>query len=415
MKILRGPGAGDEARRPGAPRVAVFGHDCTESTLIKRIKAFEACGWQVAGFTFRREKFNCGYVPEWDDTPLGVTVDRHYLLRLVKLALAIPTLMLARRRLADADAFYARNIDMAALALLARWIAGSRAPVAYEVLDVQRVFTGRGALPFLFRLAERLVLARGDLLVVSSRAFMGRYFAPVQGYAAPWFLLENKLFGLDQGYAERRPTPEQPRCRPCPPAGPWVIAWLGNLRCPRSPQLLCRIAERLGERVRIHVHGFPTETGLERFLEMIQGHPNIVYAGEYRSPQDLQAIYDEAHFAWAFDYLDQGANSDWLLPNRLYEGCYFGAPALAARGTETGRRVEELGIGWTLAEPVDERVIGLLDRLDEAGYLRVRTHLLGLPPGLFHDEGEMAELCGRLLSRARGAERVEARGLLVER
>jgi len=394
-----------------APRVAFFGHDCTESTVIKRARAFAACGAEVDGFTFRRRKFNRGYVPQWADTNLGTTVDRNYPLRLIRLVQALPTLVRARVRLARADFFYARNLDMCALALFARWIARNPAPLAYEVLDVQRVFTGRGLVSFLFRLAERVILRRMDLLVVSSPAFMARYFTPVQGFVRPSHLLENKIFGLDDAIRAERPSPEDLRGPACPPEGPWVIAWLGNLRCPRSPELLCRIARRLGERVRIHVHGYPTETGLERFLELIAGHDNIVYFGEYRSPDDLQRIYDRAHFAWAFDYLDQGGNSDWLLPNRLYEGCYFGVPALAAIGTATGERVSELGAGWTFDEPIDEDIIDFLRRLEPETYIAARRHLVGLPSGLFVDEGDTAKLCRRILAIPPRRRALEARPL----
>jgi succinoglycan biosynthesis protein ExoL len=389
----------------GRPRVVFFGHDATESTVIKRARAFAAAGVEVRGFTFRREKFNCDYAPEWANTPLGTTVDRHYGRRLVALVRALPALVRARHELASLDFLYARNLDMAALALVARALARSRAPLVYEVLDVQRVFLKAGPIGFLFRLAERLILARTRILTVSSRAFMTRYFAPVQGHAGPWFLLENKVFGLSQADRGRRPTPERPGGPPCPPHRPWVIAWLGNLRCPRSPELLCRIALALGERVRIHVHGYPTETGLERFAEAIAGHDNIHYFGEYRSPDDLQGIYDRAHLAWAFDFLDHGTNSAWLLPNRLYEGCFFGTPALALAGTETGRRVAELGVGWTVEEPVDEAVIGLLRRLDAAAYLERRCRLLALPTALFADEGDMEALCRRILEAGSDGER----------
>ena len=383
--------------RGARPVVALFGHDATELTMIKRARAFAKAGLEVRGFTFRRTKLNRDYQPEWDDVDLGTTVDRHYGQRLMKLAKALPKIARHRERLAGADLFYARNLDMAALALAARTLARSRAPVVYEVLDVQRVFTGIGPVPATFRAAERRVLAGADLLVVSSEAFIRQYFAPVQGYRGPWHLLENKILGLAPSLTAGRPTPDAPRGPATPPDGPWVIAWLGNLRCPRSPALLIKIARVLGDRVRIHIHGYPTETGLDAFQARIAGHPNIVYHGEYKSPDDLQEIYDRAHFAWAFDYLDAGSNSDWLLPNRLYEGGFFGAPALAARATETGRRVRELGLGWTVREPVDREVIELLQGLDRAAYLARRRALLRLPASLFVDEGDTAALVHRIL------------------
>lgn len=170
---------------PKRPCVVVFRRDDTPSN---RIAAFQACGLRVATFTSQ--------APGSDDDPLGRT-----LRRLASLALALPSLIRARPQLASADVFWARDLDLAALALLARWIAKSEAPLVYEVLEVPRVLMGRGVVSFLLRLAERAVLARGNLLVVGSPALMGHYFAPVQGYAAPWFLLEEQIRG-DGGMAE---------------------------------------------------------------------------------------------------------------------------------------------------------------------------------------------------------------------
>ncbi len=374
-------------------RVAFFGHDCTEITLIKRIRSFQRSGVEVLGFTYRRDKFNRAYVPEWPNVHLGTTVDRFYLLRLLKLLRALPILWRHRDRLRTADFFYARNIDNCALALLARALVRSRAPVVYEVLDVQRVFTGRGLLSRLFRLAERRILSWSQLLVVSSPAFMNRYFHPVQRYRGPWFLLENKIFGLDEDAARAHVE--------APPIGSWVIGWLGNLRCPESLRLVCRIAGALEHEALIYVRGFPTETGLEPFLAAIAPHPNIVYEGEYRNPDDLPAIYGRVHFAWAFDFLDQGSNSLWLLPNRLYEGGHFGALALAARGTATGDKIEAHGLGWTFEPPYDEAITSFLATLDPQEYARRRQHLQSLPRSLFLDQGDVVALCRQVLGPAR--------------
>jgi succinoglycan biosynthesis protein ExoL len=373
------------------PCLAFFGHDSTDWSQIKRIRAFQDLGVKVLGYTFRRGRFNRNYLPEWEDTHLGVTEDRRYGLRLLRLIQALPTIVRRRREFTGADAFYARNVDMCILALFARWLARSQAPLAYEVMDVQRAFTARGMLSALLRGAERWTLRHADLLVVSSPAFVSQYFAPVQGYKGPFFLLENKL-------TDGHPWPKQqdPLGPACPPGGPWVIAWLGTLRCPRSPGMLRQIAAALGERVRIHIHGFPIETGLDGFLDEVRGCPNIIYYGEYRSPDDLQDLYGQAHFSWVFDYLDTGTNSAWLLPNRLYEGCYFGVPALAAAGTETGRRVGEWGCGWTFEEPVADSVLGFIERLEREEYLRGRRHLLELPARLFRDDGDMPAVCRQL-------------------
>ncbi|GAB4363727.1 MAG: succinoglycan biosynthesis glycosyltransferase ExoL [Kiloniellaceae bacterium] len=385
--------------------VAFFGHDAAESTVVKRIRAFTGLGLRVLGFCFRRDKFARGFTPFWENVALGTTEDRRYGRRLAALLRALPRLWRHRAALRQADFFYARNIDMAALALAARLFAGSSAPLVYEVLDVQRVFVGTGPVAALFRWAERRILARCALLVISSPAFDTQYFRRVQGYRGRLFLLENKI-SFAQAKAVARPAAELPSAAP----GKWVIGWFGTLRCLKSLALLCEIAAALPDKVEIYLRGVPTETGLDVFERAIAGHPNMVYAGEYRNPDDLPAIYGRVHFTWAFDFLDAGGNSDWLLPNRIYEGGYFGAVALAADGTQTGEKLRALGLGHGFAAPLAENLIAFLQHHRLADYRARRTHILSLPAETFCDRHDTRRLCETILALTpgRGARRTAA-------
>ena len=85
--------------------------------------------------------------------------------------------------MARASIFYARNIDQLLLALLGRLIAFSRAPIAYEVLDIPPILMRRGLVPTFLRAIERLCLRRVSLLVLSSPGFHRNYFSAVQNYA----------------------------------------------------------------------------------------------------------------------------------------------------------------------------------------------------------------------------------------
>src|SRR3546814_19882474 len=98
--------------------------------------------------------------------------------------------------------------------------------------------------------------------------------------------------------------------------------------------MLCRIAAALPDKVEIYLRGVPTETGLEAFQRAIADHPNMIYGGEYRNPHDLAEISGPVHLPWPFDFLDEGANADWLLPNRQYEGDYSGSVALPSEHTQ---------------------------------------------------------------------------------
>jgi succinoglycan biosynthesis protein ExoL len=77
----------------------------------------------------------------------------------------------------------------------------------------------------------------------------------------------------------------------------------------------------------------------------VADRPHVRYAGSYRNPADLAAIHGEVHFSWAIDYYESGENSAGLLPNRIYEGCCYGAVPVTISGVETGRRLSERGAG----------------------------------------------------------------------
>ena len=139
--------------------LSFFCPDVTDASTLKRVQQFMDFGYSVTVFGFRRERYNTDYQPPWPNVPLGFTTDARYWHRLSALLHAIPALFANRRTLARASVFYARNIDQLVLALLGRLIAFSRAPIAYEVLDIPPILMRRGPVPTFLRAIERLVPA----------------------------------------------------------------------------------------------------------------------------------------------------------------------------------------------------------------------------------------------------------------
>lgn len=113
----------------------------------------------------------------------------------------------------------------------------------------------------LARWMERALLRLCDLVVVSSPDFITCYFAPCQRLSVPWRLLENKISveqlpARDFKVLARLDSP------------PWVIGWFGTLRCVKSLEILCSIAEALGDRVLIYLRGRTSEEDLP--LKMVE-------------------------------------------------------------------------------------------------------------------------------------------------
>ena len=369
--------------------IAFFGHDANESTILKRADAFLQQGCTVIGFMFRRDRVGLKARANFRNVELGSTRDRSYIRRLPRLLLGIWRAARSRRALRRVDIIYARNIDMLAVALAAKVLTGSRAIVAYEVLDVQRPFLRQDMVGTIFRMAERVMLQRCALLVVSSPDFVDCYFAPVQGRRTGWFLLENKVAPL----VLRELAPVRK-----PGGFPWVIGWYGTLRCRRSLSALCVLADTLGDLVEIRLGGRPSLEDLTvAEIEDAVGHrPGMQYIGAYASPADLAAIYGPVHFSWCVDYTDAGSNSDWLIPNRIYEGGLLGTVALARRDTATGRLVEGRGYGFAFDEPLESAVVAFLKSLDNGTYEQARTRVSNVPPDAFVDHQDSADLVASL-------------------
>lgn len=379
-----------------------FCPDVTDATTLKRVQQFMDFGYRVTVFGFRRERYNTAYQPPWPNVPLGLTTDAKYWHRLSALLHAIPALFANRRVLTRGTIFHARNIDQLLLAMLARLIAVSRAPIAYEVLDIPPILMRRGLVPALLRAIERFCLRRIDLLVLSSPGFHRNYFSAVQGYSGEWFLLENKLY----------PSPAPP-ARPTRPVGrPWIVGYFGLIRGEATVELIARLAERLKDRVQFKFAGVLTTVDQAKFDAVLRRCPNIVYDGPYLPQQDLERLYREVDFAWALDLEHTDHNSRWLMPCRFYEAGYHGVPCLAVRGFEVGMAIENDRIGWTFEAPLEEQLAGFFEQLTETDYELVRRRLRTAPASRFVAGDDVVRLCERLsrVSASSGARRRSRRG-----
>jgi succinoglycan biosynthesis protein ExoL len=374
--------AGPAAKGKSNVKAVYFGGDATNPTLILRIASFRAAGIDVSAFTFRRQKFNTDFEPNWQNYHLGNTSDRKYPLRIIPLLRACRIISKNRAAFDGAQFIYARMIDMALLALFAKMWFQLDAALVYEVEDVQAVFFKDSVRGAFFRWIERCLLSQTQLLVVMSPGFLRGYFEPVQKYSGPAFVLENKIQLGEQSTSAIR-APQLWRDK----RDKWVIGWFGTLRCERSMEILSAIAERLGDRVEIYTRGYPTETGMAHYMDVIAPHPNWHYEGEYKMPRDLAEIYGRVHFTWCLDFLDVGGNSELLLACRMYQGGFFGSVPLVVKDTEMDRFLSVHEIGHAFEEPLADNISAFLERLTWEEYETERERVRGLGRELFLESG----------------------------
>ncbi|WP_213269591.1 glycosyltransferase [Hyphomonas sp.] len=366
-------------------KLAYFAGDATNPTVRLRIRSFMRNAVNVIGFTFRRDKFHTDFVPFWENIELGRTKDRNYLQRLGAILLALGPIWRNRAQLRDVDVLYARLFDAAFLALLARYLLRLDAKLVYEIEDVQQIFFRKSVAAEVFRFLERRILASADLVVLPSPGFAEGYLQPIQGYDRPYFLLENRIQLDEIPLNDAPPSARAQKWRQ--ETDRWVIGWFGTLRCPKSMRLLSEIADRLGDRVLIYTRGYPTETGLDAYMEIVNRHPNWIYEGPYMMPDDLEDIYGRVHFVWCLDFLDERGNSELLLACRMYHGGYFGALPIVASQSQMARHLSPHGIGHPVSAPYVDDVCSLIEGMTPARYYAEREAVLTRRDELFLEDG----------------------------
>lgn len=380
-------------------KVAFFGHDAGDAAVRRRVRAMQDGGVSVIGFMMRRQD---NVAPEWTNVDLGQTRDSAFLQRIMRVFSGARIAADRSDALSDVDVIYARNLDMLACAFLAKRYAKLDTPVIYESLDVHRLLTRADWIGVVFRGIERRLLRRTIGLVVSSPGFLRNHFEKHYSGSYTPFLVENRLAAASE--FGPRPEPADTRQQVSRPDARLRVGWVGNLRCQRSFDLLCELADRYRDRIDIKLHGQPARTEIPVFEPEIDARANVSFAGRYRSPEDLAAIYDGLDVVWAGDFMEAGFNSSWLLPNRIYEGGYYATPAIAPAGTQTAAWIKQNDCGFSLEEPLEETLPELFQNMiDDRGRLAAcRSRLLEMPNEVFIEpNGFFAEVLEQALTRAR--------------
>ncbi|CAN7198901.1 glycosyl transferase family 1 [Pararhizobium sp. LjRoot238] len=341
--------------------VLYLAHDVADPAIRRRTLTLEAGGAKVTVAGFRRGA----------DTPsangvieLGITRDGKFAQRIAAVGKAAMVLGGKLRGVGRPGIIIARNLEMLALANRANAIFGGDIPIVYECLDIHRLLLRKDFAGRALRAAEQYLGRNVSLLVTSSPAFIENYFRPISQLKAPTLLLENMVIDLGDGTAIKPVLP-----RPPEPGAPWKIGWFGALRCQKSLKLLAEFSRAMDGKFEIVLRGRPAYSEFDDFDGFVKNEPFMTFHGPYKNPEDLAAIYHEVHFSWGIDFFEEGLNSSWLLPNRLYEGCRYGAVPIAMRGTETARFLSAKHIGLFLDRAESAVLARLLADMTPARYL----------------------------------------------
>jgi hypothetical protein len=333
------------AKGVGRVHIGYLVHDLNDAAVLRRARMFEIGSARVTLAGFSREERLHPAIDKRSPLLLGQSHDAALLQRS---ALALKHALLSRlirRHFESCDIIVARNLEQ--LAIASR-VAGNR-PLVYECLDIHRLLLGSSVPARTVQALEAALLPRCDLLITSSPAFIAHHFdhRPLQ---APIELVENKLLIDPQSPA---PTPSAPPALP-QGEGPITIGWFGMLRCRRTLAFLEDLVASSRGAIEVLIAGKPSRAELPDLAERVRNRPGITFHGAY-TYDDLPELYGRCHFAWSIDWFEDGLNSAWLLPNRLYEALAHGCVPVALKNVEVGRWLAANGVGLVLEDAQDAR------------------------------------------------------------
>lgn len=344
-------------------QILYLAHDLADAAIRRRVLMLKHGGARVTVAGFQRAGNVLANDTDVRTISLGHTADGRFAQRIGAVVTASLGLKGKLAGIARPDVIIARNLEMLALAARASAIFGSDVPVVYECLDIHRLLLDDGLKGRALRAVEGHFGRNTQLLITSSPAFIDHYFARRSRLALPTMLLENKVLDLSEAINQSLPAPRLPEA-----GEPWKIGWFGAIRCRKSLTILSEFAARMEGRVKIILRGRPAYSEFDDFDRQVEAAPHVQFLGPYRNPEELNEIYSDIQFVWAIDFFEEGLNSEWLLPNRLYEGSLHGAIPIALKSTETGRFLDRRGLGLTLDAASPNSLADQFEAMDRQRY-----------------------------------------------
>ncbi len=344
----------------GALKILLLAHDLSDPAIHRRAVMLREGGAAVTVAGFRRTPDEIAEVAGCPAVNLGRTYNAGFAQRILSVLREIALLDRHRSLFADTDIIIGRNLEMLAVGVRGLSMSKPSTALVYESLDIHRLLLRGDIMGRTLRWLEGKLAKHASALLTSSPAFISNYFQKLSNVKLPIKLVENKVLDFQaQNLRSARPRPS---------GRPWIIGWFGIIRCRKSLQILKDMIRQSDGKVEVVIRGRPAPDQFSDFEKEIAGIQGLKFLGPYKYPDDLAAIYGGVHFSWAIDMFEEGLNSSWLLPNRLYEGGLYNTVPIAIASVESGRFLQNLGIGVAIDGPLTQSLTAFFHNLTPENY-----------------------------------------------
>ena len=238
----------------------------------------------------------------------------------------------------------------------------------YEISDIIYGYKHFKYLRWIFKKVDKFLIRKSLITVLTSEGF-GAYLYK-DNWPSKLLVQTNRL----SSYFAERPREFFKEIR----NEKLVFAFIGAFR---SPDTIFRFAENIGKKYPQHEFHFYGDSHSRFNLEVIkisQKYTNVKYFGSFKSPEDLDSIYQNINIVIAC-YDTQDLNERILEPNKFYEALYFKKPIIVSEQTFLAEKVKKLGCGFAIDASSDNSITTFLTNLSSKDLENVVDNINKVP------------------------------------
>ena len=258
--------------------------------------------------------------------------------------------------------WYYQGLDVA---MFATWFNPNKKYI-YEECDLVHTNVGNKWLRSLLERIDKRIIRKAHRTVFTSEGFIDYHYGAGKTAPTNIVVVPNRLPAcVLQQQAEDLPhSTDVSHLR---------FAFVGGLRY-RSLVSIAKLIATNFPNHEFHFYGFVSPK--LRQEELPKGE-NIFYHGAFKSPDDLPSIYSNIDVVVS-TYDVASDNVRYAEPNKLYEAIFFRRPIVVSSGTFLAKKVERLGIGYSVNPYNEQEVVALVKEV-ESNYNEKTESLSQIP------------------------------------
>lgn len=351
----------------------------SQPRCIKRVKSLQEGGHDVSVYGFCRGLYDVNEFPSsikvnnWGKIESGTG----YLSRLCKVYKNLKTIF--RKHKDESVIYYCFSFEAALITSLF-----TKRKFFYEISDLIYCYSNSQVFKWLFGNIDKFIIRRSFRTVLTSGGFFEYlYKKDVESNNEKIIIQPNKLSTYFQDI-ERTILKRESHFR---------FAYIGAFRYPNT---IFRFARIIGEKFPNHEFSFYGDSSLTYLAkELAEKYPNVHYYGKFKNPEELSSIYENVDIVTACYDIEMGENEKVAEPNKLYEAMAFCKPIIVSKDTYLSKRVEKLGVGFSIDANNDDSIIDFITGLSVDELKKKSLNSYKLPKTEFIDSPDLilSSLC----------------------